>query len=520
MPITVGDFLAVLEKLAPVALAEDWDNCGLQVGGAGMQTGSVLVTLNVTAEVLDEAVALGCGLILTHHPLIFRPLHAVSDESDAGLLSRRATVDGISIVSAHTNLDAASGGLADIMAGLIGLEDVDAVVAPASGGAVFKLVVFVPPKDLGPVRAALFGAGTGVIGDYRHCSFYSGGTGTFLPVEGADPTIGSIGIDESVEEYRLETLVAPEELEDAVAAMIVAHSYEEPAYDVYPLATIGKGSASGRIGSLPGAATTAELAGRIATRFGLTDIRFTPAVREPVTRVAVVPGSGAGFIGTLDGSVDVLITGDLKYHDTYQAREAGIGLIELSHDVSESVALKHWLPVLESELGDAGVSVKYSRSATSIWEEITANEESAETMAGPEEGENLRLHVDGGARGNPGPAGIGAVLLDGEGNTVAELAEVIGEATNNVAEYKALIAGVEMALGRGISSLDIYSDSELIVKQIDGSYRVKNAGLRPLFDQAKAALSRLESYRLIAVRREENAHADALVNKALDEDSD
>ena len=138
------------------------------------------------------------------------------------------------------------------------------------------------------------------------------------------------------------------------------------------------------------------------------------------------------------------------------------------------------------------------------------------TTADSPEAASFRLHVDGGARGNPGPAAIGAVLLDEEGNTVAELSETIGIATNNIAEYEALLAGLAMAVDRGVSRLDVYSDSELVIKQLQGSYKVRNEGLRPLHRQALEQLAHLESYRLFAVPREQNARADKLVNKALD----
>lgn len=518
MTFTVEDFLAVLERLAPAALAEEWDNCGLQAGSRAADVSRVLVALDITDAVIDEALSHGCDLVLTHHPMIFRPIASVSDESGAGRLARRAVAAGINVVAAHTNLDAAPGGLGDILAGLLGLTGVEPVSAPARGSG-YKLAVFVPLPDLEPVRQALFAAGAGVIGDYRHCSWYAPGTGTFLPGEGANPAIGRPGAEETVAELRLETVVSADVLEAVVAAMIDAHSYEEPAYDIYPLVSLKSGAPAGRVGELPEALSAPDLAGRLAGLFGVDNVRYTAPSAAMVKRVAVVPGSGAGFIGALRGAIDVLVTGDYKYHDVQLADELGIGLIELPHDVSEGVALEHWLPSLERELAGTGVTLRLSSATDSGWQSVGIKQTEAETLAQDESTGNYRLHVDGGARGNPGPAGIGAVLFDGDDAPVAELAKAIGEATNNVAEYKALIAGVAMALAQGITSLDVYSDSELIIKQLQGSYKVKNEGLKPLYREALAGLGRLDSYRLFAVPREKNAHADALVNKALDEAS-
>lgn len=518
MPITVGEFMSVLERLAPAALAEEWDNCGLQVGARDITTEKILVALNVTAAVLAEAEALGSNIVLTHHPLIFRPLNSISDDCAAGLLARRAATAGIAVIAAHTNLDAAPGGLADIMANMLGLASIEPI-ATVSRGDRFKLVVFVPPQDLDAVRAALFANGAGIIGAYGHCSWFTAGTGTFLPLEGANPAIGRVGADETIAELRLETVVAGADLETAVAAMVAAHSYEEPAYDIYPLVTLKQGTAAGRRGVLTEAVAAPVFAREVARRFGIREARFTAPSALLVKRVAVVPGSGAGFISRLGGKVDMLVTGDIKYHDALEAGTAGLGLVDLPHDVSETVALMGWLPELERALAGSGVAVVLSTGSTSVWDSTTIENDRGDAVAVTESTGTWRLHVDGGARGNPGPAGIGAVLFDGDGNAVAELAETIGEATNNVAEYKALIAGITLAAERGITRLEVYSDSELIVKQLQGSYKVKNEGLRPLYEQAAALLAALDSYRLFAISREKNAHADALVNQALDRDS-
>ncbi len=514
MAIVVGEFLEIMERLAPAALAEDWDNVGLQVGNRRGEATSILATLDMNGEVLEEAVALGSGIILTHHPLIFQPLASASDDTAAGRLISRANREGIAVVAAHTNLDSARGGLADVLAELIGLQQLKPL-EPAAGGW-SKLAVFVPMSDLDRVRAALFAAGAGVIGDYEHCSFITNGTGTFLPMEGARPTVGKVGKDEQAPESRLEMVFPTAKTREITAALTGAHSYEEPAYDIFPLETRRRDAGSGRVGELSGEMELDDLAGSIAELFGMDRAGYIGAPDKPVRRIAIVPGSGAGYIRAAARLADVLVTGDFKYHQTLEARELDVALINLPHSVSESTALAGWLPRLERELVPHGVMLELFQPAEAlVWRIAFARQRPHIS----DEGENSmhQLHVDGGSRGNPGPAGIGVVLADAGGETVDTLANYIGEATNNVAEYQAMISGLEMAIDRGIDRLAIFSDSELIVRQLEGAYRVKNEGLRPYYQQAKSLLSRLDEYELKSIPREANTRADELVNKALDE---
>jgi len=513
MPIRVHDFLEIINRLAPAELAEEWDNIGLQVGSRSQEAAGVLVALNVTDAVLDEAVALKCGIVLTHHPLIFPAVTAVSDDTSTGRLVHRASREGITVVSAHTNLDSSKGGLADTLAELMELRH----VAPLVGAVeeLSKIVVFLPESDLDSVRESLFATGAGVIGDYRHCSYITRGTGTFLPMTGAHPTVGKVGRDEQVDELRLEMVFPSARRDDVVAALVASHSYEEPAYDIYPLENKSRHAGSGRVGELSAEVSLKDFAATIAELFGLRGVNYAGEPNSMIQKVALVPGSGAAFIPIAARMADVLVTGDIKYHQSWQAGELGLSLIDVPHDVSEYLALANWLPRLEKELSPWRVKLILSTAAMGIWRTATAKERTA--IPDEEENSMHKLHVDGGSRGNPGPAGIGVLLSDPGGETVDSLANYIGEATNNVAEYQAMISGLEMALDRGISRLAIFSDSELIVRQLDGQYRVKNEGLRPYYQQAKSLLSKLGEYELKSIPREANAGADELVNRALDD---
>ncbi|HEY5387220.1 MAG TPA: Nif3-like dinuclear metal center hexameric protein, partial [Thermoleophilia bacterium] len=239
----VRDVIAAVDRLASFDLAEPWDHVGLQVGSPSDAVRGVLVTLEVDDAALDQAVASGCDLLLVHHPLIFDPLERLSDDSEAGRLALRAARGGAAVIAAHTNLDKAHGGIADIIAELLGLE-ATAPLAPAAADAL-KLVGFVPADGADLVRKALFAAGAGVIGEYEHCSWAVEGQGTFFGREGAEPTRGRAGRDETVSELRLE-VVFPRRLKRRVTgAYVAAHPYEEPAYDLYPVenevATLGLG---------------------------------------------------------------------------------------------------------------------------------------------------------------------------------------------------------------------------------------------------------------------------------------
>ena len=383
----VRDVIAAVNRLAPFSLAEPWDHVGLQVGAPsdelGVPTGAgggsagttggsagatpgVLVALEVDDAVLHEAARLGCGLVLVHHPLIFDPLARLSDDSEAGRLALRAARQGIAVIAAHTNLDKAHGGIADIVAGMLGLEAA-VPLAPAAADAL-KLVGFVPADDADLVRKAVFAAGAGVIGEYEHCSWAAEGQGTFFGREGTDPTLGRAGRDETVDELRLE-VVFPRRLRRRVTgAYVAAHPYEEPAYDVYPveneIATLGLG----RLGELPSAVPLADLAAEVAAVLGLPSLRYAGDGDRLVKRVACLPGSGAEAIARGVAQVaDVLVTGDVKYHEARSAQAQGLALIDAPHGVTEQAAMLRWSETLADALG-AGVRVEtFAQPGVRVW---------------------------------------------------------------------------------------------------------------------------------------------------------
>ena len=594
----VRQVIAAVGRLAPFELAEEWDHVGLQVGspqdelrpGAGAEAGrragsgaagagdarpGVLVTLEVDDLALDEAARLGCSVIVSHHPLIFSPLERLTDDDPSARLALRAARERIAVIAAHTSLDKARGGLADVVAGMLGLE-ATAPLAPAAVDA-YKLVAFVPQDDVDLVRKALFAAGAGVIGEYEHCSWSVEGQGTFFGREGTAPVAGQSGRDEAVDELRLEVVFPRRLRRRVVATYLQAHPYEEPAFDLYPVENEERTLGLGRLGELPEPTRLADLAADVAAVLDTPAVRFAGDPERRVRRVAVLPGSGAEAIARGVAAVaDVLVTGDVKYHEARRALGQGLALVDAPHGLTEQAAVLRWAQALADALG-GGVRVEtFANPEVGVWhvsshgrgrapgagaagsapalaeqgdvpvagapavaprtgslDEVVALERDIfvpepplPDEVAPERGllhldlghddERYRLYTDGGARGNPGPAGIGARLLTSAGDVAEDLADYIGHATNNVAEYQALLAGLEMALDHGVERLDVFLDSELVVRQVNGQYKVKDAGLKPLHQQACLLLSRFHDVEVRHVRREQNAEADRLVNEAID----
>jgi len=267
----------------------------------------------------------------------------------------------------------------------------------------------------------------------------------------------------------------------------------------------------GRVGTLSPPSSVAALAGRAAETFGLSACPWSGDGRRMVDRVGVLPGGGRGLVDEAAGVCQVLITGDLGYHDAERAGEAGLSLIEAPHGELEWWAFRRWGKSLERELSGSGVTVSASEEWRSPWQV-------AGSVAG-ETGRGVRLWIDGGSRGNPGRSAIGVILEDESGEVLDSVSRVIGVTTNNVAEYRALITGLEMAGRAGAREVDVLSDSELLVKHIRGEYRLRSENLRALHEEAKRLMAGFEHVSLRHVGRGQNARADALVNQALDQAS-
>jgi dinuclear metal center YbgI/SA1388 family protein len=340
MSVKCRTIMEAMEELAPVRLAAGWDNVGLLVGSPEQEVRSLLVALDVTPAVAEAAAAGGVDLIVAHHPLIFKGLTSIRTDQPVGRALATLLRAGVAVFAAHTNLDAADGGVNDILAAKLGLTAVRPLAADYREG-LLKIVVFVPESHVEAVRQAMAGAGAGHIGNYSHCSFQAPGTGTFLPLAGTNPFIGQTGKLEYVSEFRLETIIPANQADKVVKAMLKAHPYEEVAYDLYRLENAGRDFGVGRVGELARQLTLADFISEVKSALSIGHVRLSGPAKEMVKTAAVCGGAGASlFTEALRVGADVLVTGDVKYHEALEAAEQGLTIIGAGHFASERLVLE------------------------------------------------------------------------------------------------------------------------------------------------------------------------------------
>ncbi|RNF41034.1 Nif3-like dinuclear metal center hexameric protein [Planococcus salinus] len=327
------------EKWSPKYLAMEGDPIGLHVGTLNKKVERVLVTLDVNEEVVNEAISKGAGLIIAHHPPIFRPLKILQTDFPQGRLMEMLIKHDIAVYAAHTNLDVANGGVNDLLAEALGLENTE-VLVPTYEAELVKIAVFVPESHEEQVREALGKAGAGSIGDYEHCSYTLSGTGRFRPTADADPYIGESGKMEVTEESKIEVVIRKAEKDRAIKAMIAAHPYEEVAYDVFTLENKEVPMGLGRIGRLETAMSLREFAEHIKERLDVPAARVVGNLDAPVKKVAVLGGDGNKYIQQAKrAGADVYVTGDLYFHVAQDAEAMGLHVIDPGHHV-EKVMIK------------------------------------------------------------------------------------------------------------------------------------------------------------------------------------
>ncbi len=342
----------IMEQWAPRQLAWERDNAGLQCGDPEDSVRGVLVSLDVTSELVQEAVRRRVNLIVSHHPLLFRPLRSVTPQDDAGRCIRALVRTGISVYAAHTNLDFAPGGTSFALAGVLGLMETEFLRKPRE--MMKKIVTFVPAPDAERVAAALGDAGAGIIGKYDHCSFRTEGQGTFRGNAQSRPAVGRREQLEHVREIRLEMVVAAWRLDRDVKALLASHPYEEVAYDVVPLENWSGEYGMGVIGSLNEAVPLAVFLARAKRRLGAGTLRWTGNPRRSIRRVAVCGGSGSELLGeAIRQHADVFVTADIKYHSFHDAAGA-IALVDAGHYETEYPVVPAIVNRLRSEFRRAG----------------------------------------------------------------------------------------------------------------------------------------------------------------------
>lgn len=330
------EVIQLFETFSPKYLAEEGDPIGLQVGTLSKKISKVHIALDVTEEVVDEAIANGADMILAHHPFIFRPLKKIDYSHPHGRVIEKLIKHDITLYAAHTNLDVTEGGVNDMLAEALGLQDLT-ILAPTHRQALKKLAVYVPAEAEEKIREALANAGAGNLGHYSHCSFTVEGIGRFKPDEQADPHIGVEGRLEAVQEVKVEVVVPESLANKAVRAMLKAHPYEEVAYDLYTLDNQGgKELGLGRVGILSEAVTLREFAELVKKAFDVSTVRVTGDLASTIKKVAVLGGTGDKFVRTAQfKGADVFVTGDIYYHTAVDFKQEGMNIIDPGHNVEK-----------------------------------------------------------------------------------------------------------------------------------------------------------------------------------------
>ncbi|MDJ0923791.1 MAG: Nif3-like dinuclear metal center hexameric protein [Acidimicrobiia bacterium] len=327
MTTRVRELAAELGTLLALDRAAGWDAVGLQLGDPDASVNTVAVCHEITGPVADRLVADGVDLAVTYHPLLFRPVTGlVAGPGPAGR-AHRLISSGVSVLVVHTAFDVMPGGAADALADALGLTDTRGH-GPLWGADTMKVITFAPERAADAVAAAMAAAGAGRIGRYSACSYRSEGIGTFYPESGADPTSGEIGVLNREPETRIEMICPASRVDAVVAALVQAHPYEEPAYDL--LGTKSNAGFVGRIGRLDPSRTVSDLADHVADRLGGV-VRV--AGSGEVSRVAVIPGSGGSFLPV--PGADLVVTGDVSHHQARAATAAGCAVVDAGHAATE-----------------------------------------------------------------------------------------------------------------------------------------------------------------------------------------
>ena len=385
MIATLADVVAALERRYPPGTAESWDRVGLAAGDPAAPVRRVLLAVDPVATVVDEAVAWDADLLVTHHPLLLRPVHSVAATGYKGALVHRLIRAGCGLYTAHTNADAAHGGVAEALADAIGLRDTVPLV-PGDAPALDKHVVMVPVADAERLVDALAAAGAGHVGHYERCAWTTTGEGTFTPLDGATPAVGEVGRRATVAEARVEMVAPRGRRARVVAALRAAHPYEQPAFDVLELATTPAATGLGRVGALAVPLPLREFAAAVAAAVPATaqGVRYAGDPEQPVQRVAVLGGSGDSLFDAVRAAdVDAYVTADLRHHPAseqqeraaFDAASRGTGgparpaLVDLAHAASEWLWLPRAADALRADLAATGTTVetRVSTRRTDPW---------------------------------------------------------------------------------------------------------------------------------------------------------
>ena len=362
-PVTISEIAAALESWAPAGHAAAWDNSGLQVGRPGRTVSRAIVALDCTPQVVREARETEAELIVTHHPLLFKPPRTLTDRHPVSAIALDLAEAGIGLYSIHTNLDAARGGVSFALAAQLGLTEVT-FLKNLDDRPLRKLVVYVPESHAEAIRRAMGSAGAGRIGEYDNCAFEMRGTGWFTPRAGARPFIGTTsGSTERVDEVRLEAEAPTWDLPLILSAVRAVHPYEEIAYDVFPVEQPSRNAGIGAVGNLPSPETLARFLERVSEALQAPALRFLGDPLRTVTRVAVCGGSGVDYLpSAITAGADAYVTADITYHRWFEALnlagEPRLAVVDPGHYETEAVTER----LLVDFLAERFTSVEWRRT--------------------------------------------------------------------------------------------------------------------------------------------------------------
>ncbi len=357
--------IKIIEDWAPKSIAWEKDNVGLQVGSVRREITKILLCLDVDEKVVDEASRKHCEMIISHHPLLFRPLKKVDVQTDkTSRLVEKLIKKNITLYSAHTNLDFTKDGVSFQLAKRLKLTNQTFLVNLSSNQS--KLVVFVPVAFADKVAEAMHSVGAGIIGEYTHCSFRTKGTGTFKGSEKSNPKAGAKNQFEKVEEIRIELIINSFDVNKIITVMKQAHPYEEVAYDVYPLTNDNVNYGMGVIGELENPLSEKEFLNQVSKSLRTKNLRFARGAKSKIKRVAVCGGSGSDLLNTaIKNRADAFVTADIKYH-TFQDAESKILLVDAGHFETEIPVLDEIKIRIKKFVADKIKVYKYSGSTNPV----------------------------------------------------------------------------------------------------------------------------------------------------------
>lgn len=344
---TIAEVIAIIEDFAPLHLQESYDNAGLQVGNTNVVANGAMLCIDVTESIVDEAIAKDCNLIISHHPLIFHSLKSISGKNATQRILLKAIKNDIAIYSAHTNIDNSWGGVSHIMAAKLGLSNIS-VLQPQEGK-LLKVITFVPQSHAEAVQRAMFTAGAGTLGNYDCCSYSSTGTGTFRAMNGANPFVGAVGEIHNESEIKIEVITPVAKKTAVIKAMIEAHPYEEPAFDIIQLTNSTKYSGSGIVGTIAPQPKD-EFLKQLKNIFGAESVRYSSTDINTISKVALCGGSGAFLIpDAIKAGADIYVSGDIKYHD-FTTFGASIIIADIGHYESEQYTKEIFYNIIQKKI--------------------------------------------------------------------------------------------------------------------------------------------------------------------------